>query len=194
MRPPGQGWQHPRSAVLRPLLTSAQSTRHLAMRAVGAAQRQHNRHPGRPPRIRTINFPLRPPRLRCDPVDGDGLRPLEQAHPDRPAFYGSCSSVQSFALGFLPTPPHDGAVTSGSELAPPLPPGDFHPQSIAHAGRTQERRCGGADVAGCVVLLACLLGPVPLAARGLPAVLARAGPLGAVVDLCAYELPRGVSP
>src|SRR5262249_16959796 len=37
----------------------------------------------------------------------------------------------------LPTPPHDDAVASGSELAPPLPPGDFHPQAIAHAGRTQ---------------------------------------------------------
>jgi hypothetical protein len=52
---------------------------------------------------------------------------------------GSCSSVQGFASGFLPTPPHDDAVASGSELAPPLPPGDFHPQSIAHAGRTQGR-------------------------------------------------------
>ena len=52
---------------------------------------------------------------------------------------GSCASVQGFASGFLPTPPHDGAVASGSELAPPLPPGDFHPQSIAHAGRTQWR-------------------------------------------------------
>src|SRR5262249_4051291 len=45
------------------------------------------RHPGRSPRIRTINFPLRPPRLRDDPVDGDGLYLLEQAHPDRPASY-----------------------------------------------------------------------------------------------------------
>ena len=39
------------------------------------------------PGIRTVNFPLRPPRLRSDPVDGDGLCLLEQAHPDRPAFY-----------------------------------------------------------------------------------------------------------
>ncbi len=60
---------------------------HLTMRAVGAATPQHNRHPGRSPRIRTITFPLRPPRLRGDPVDGDGLHLLEQAHPDRPAFY-----------------------------------------------------------------------------------------------------------
>jgi hypothetical protein len=42
--------------------------------------------------------------------------------------------------------------------------------------------CGGAHVAESVVLLACPLGPVPLAARGLAAVLARAGPAGAVVD------------
>jgi hypothetical protein len=38
------------------------------------------------------------------------------------------------------------------------------------------------DVAESVVLLACPLGPIPLAARGLAAVLARAGPAGAVVD------------
>ncbi|MBV8539066.1 MAG: hypothetical protein JO364_20435 [Pseudonocardiales bacterium] len=37
---------------------------------------------------------------------------------------------------------------------------------------------GGADVAESVVLRACPLGPVPLAARGLAAVLARAGPAG----------------
>jgi hypothetical protein len=113
---------------------------HLTARAVGAATRQHNRHPGRSPRIRTTTFPLRPPRLRDDPVGDDGLYLLEQAYPDRPRLLrGSCSSVQGFASGFLPTPPHDDAVASGSELAPPLPPGDFHPQSIAHAGRTQGR-------------------------------------------------------
>jgi hypothetical protein len=39
--------------------------------------------------------------------------------------------------------------------------------------------CGGADVAQFVVLLTCPLGPVPLAARGLAAVLARAVPAGA---------------
>jgi hypothetical protein len=60
---------------------------HLAMRAVGAATRQHTRHPGRPPRITTTTFPQRPPRLPDDPVGDDGLHLLEQAHPDRPAFY-----------------------------------------------------------------------------------------------------------
>jgi hypothetical protein len=55
--------------------------------AAGAATPQHNRHPGRPPRIRTTTFPLRPPRLRDDPAGDDGLYLLEQAHPDRPASY-----------------------------------------------------------------------------------------------------------
>ncbi len=54
---------------------------------------------------------------------------------------GSCTSVQGYASGFLPTPPHGDAVAS-AWLAPPLPPGDFHPQSIAHAGRTQGRTFG----------------------------------------------------
>jgi hypothetical protein len=83
--------------------------------------------------------------------------------------------VQGYASGFLPTPPHDDAVASGSELAPPLPPGDFHPQSIAHAGRTQDAAFGGADAGESLVPLACPLGPVSRAARGLTAVLARAG-------------------
>jgi hypothetical protein len=73
--------------VLRPLLTSARSAPTSRSEPSARRQRQHNRHPGRPPRIRTTNFPLRPPRLPDDPVDGDGLYLLEQAHPDRPAFY-----------------------------------------------------------------------------------------------------------
>jgi hypothetical protein len=44
--------------------------------------------------------------------------------------------------------------------------------------------CGGADMAEFVVLLTCPHGPIPLAARGLAAVLARAGPAGAVADQC----------
>jgi hypothetical protein len=131
----------------------------LAAEAVGAATRQHNRHPGRPPRIRTTTFPLRPPRLRDDPAGDDGLYLLEQAHPDRPRLLrGSCSPVQGFASGFLPTPPHDDAVASGSELASPLPPGDFHPQAIAHAGRTQGGACGAAGPASAAGRL-CLGGP-----------------------------------
>jgi hypothetical protein len=44
----------------------------------------------------------------------------------------SRSSVQGFASGFLPTPPRDDAVASGSGLASPL-------QALAHAGRTTRR-------------------------------------------------------
>ena len=74
------------------------------MRAVGAATRQHNRHPDRPPRIRTINFPLRPPRLRDDPVGDDGLYLLEQAHPDRPASHAVRGPRCRIRLG-LPSHP-----------------------------------------------------------------------------------------
>src|SRR3984893_19444300 len=48
----------------------------------------------------------------------------------------SRSSVQGFASGFLPTPPRDDAVASGSGLASPPPLEDFHLQALAHAGRT----------------------------------------------------------
>jgi len=81
---PATIWSRP---VLRPLLTSARSARTLRCEPSARRQRQHNRHPGRPPRIRTTTFPLRPPRLRDDPVGSDGLYLLEQAHPDRPASY-----------------------------------------------------------------------------------------------------------
>ena len=73
--------------VLRPLLTSARSAPTSRCGPPARRQLHRNRHPGRPPRIRTTTFPLRPPRLRDDPADGDGLHLLEQAHPNRPAFY-----------------------------------------------------------------------------------------------------------
>jgi hypothetical protein len=60
---------------------------------------------------------------------------------------GRCRARSGSASGFLPTPPRDDAVASGSELASPLPPGDFHPQAIAHAGRTQGGACGAAGPA-----------------------------------------------
>ena len=62
--------------------------------------------------------------------------------------------VQGYASGFLPTPPHGDAVASGSELAPPLPPGDLHPQSIAHAGRTQAGPTRPGRAAACIRLCA----------------------------------------
>ena len=43
--------------VLRPLLTSARSARTSWSGPPARRQRQHNRHPGRPPRIRTTTFP-----------------------------------------------------------------------------------------------------------------------------------------
>ena len=65
--------------------------------------------------------------------------PSVAGSPDRTASYvvriPRCTGLAS---GFLQTPPHHDAHASGSELVPPLPPGDFHPQAIAHAGRTTD--------------------------------------------------------
>jgi hypothetical protein len=96
--------------VLRPLLTSARSTP--TSRCEPSARRHHstNRHPGRSPRTRTINFPLRPPRLRCDPVDSDGLHLLEQAHPDRPGHRARTPS----ASGGSPAPGASAPTASSS--------------------------------------------------------------------------------
>jgi len=57
--------------------TSARSPRTFAVRARrrGADTTAPTDTPGRSPRIRTTNFPLRPPRLPDDPVDGDGALP-----------------------------------------------------------------------------------------------------------------------
>jgi hypothetical protein len=71
------------SPVLRPL--PGQPPPHDANRWRGATTAQPA--PGQISPDKNDQFPLRPPRLRDDPVDGDGLHLLEQAHPDRPAFY-----------------------------------------------------------------------------------------------------------
>jgi hypothetical protein len=129
---------HASPPVLRPLLTPARST--TASRHCSSAP-HWTRHPDRPPRIRTAAFPLLPPRLREAPLGGNGLCRMRPAHPGPPASYAvSHSSVQGFASGFLPTPPRDDAVASDSELAPPLPPEDFHLLATAHAGRTSYGR------------------------------------------------------
>ena len=47
---------------------------------------------------------------------------------------------------------------------------------------SQGAAYGGATLAESIVLLTCPAGPIPLAARGLAAVLARAGPAGAGGD------------
>src|SRR5262249_53326179 len=45
------------------------------------------RHPGRPPRIRAVTFPLLPPRVPHCPVGGVGLRRRGPAHPGSAASY-----------------------------------------------------------------------------------------------------------
>jgi hypothetical protein len=69
-------------------------------------------------------------------------------------------------------------------------------------GVLKAAACGGADVADWVRQLACPLGPIPLAARGLAAVLARAGSGGRAGSLRRRRLwdrpwrpaPRGPGP
>ncbi len=129
--------------VLRPLLTSARSARTFQYEPSARRHPQHNRHPNRSPQVRTINVPGSPPRLRTGPLGSDGHRRSWQTHPAPHALYAvRVPRYPGLASGFLQTPPHDDALASSSGLAPPLPPGDFHPQSIAHAGRTSSRRAG----------------------------------------------------
>jgi transposase len=72
-------------------------------------------------------------------------KPVRRAYERDPRYPG-------LASGFLQTPPHDDALASGSELEPPPPPGDFHPQTTAHAGRTtggtRRRSRSGSGVPG----------------------------------------------
>jgi hypothetical protein len=90
-------------------------------------------------------FPPTPARLPGEPVVGEGLHRPGPAHPTRPPFYANDPRCRSrlvflgagFRLGLPPDPPRDVAVASGSELAPPLPPKDFHLLATARAGRTQ---------------------------------------------------------
>lgn len=89
---------------------------------------QRSRYPDRPPRIRTITFPLPLLRLHTGRLGDDGLRHPWLAHPNRHASYAvRVPRCRVSASGFLPTPPQDDAVASGSELALPLPPEDSHP-------------------------------------------------------------------
>jgi hypothetical protein len=129
---------HSTSGPFRPHPTPAGTTTsaglcpvspHLTVRAAGAATPQHTRHPGRFPRIRTTNVPLRPPRLRDDPVDGDGLCLLEQTHPDRPASTRFVFPGAGFRLGLLSHPasrrrsclrPGVSTTSSARGLSPPI--------------------------------------------------------------------------
>jgi hypothetical protein len=87
---------------------------------------------------------------------------------------------------------HSRTVWSELTQASRVPSGDLGRPEAVTLGHTpvthrclpnwtlwdQGAACGGAGVVEFVVLRACPLGPVPLAARGLAAVLARAGPGG----------------
>jgi hypothetical protein len=57
----------------------------------------------------------------------------------------------------------------------------------------QDDSCGGADMAEPVVLLACPLRLVPLATRGLAAMLARTNPAGTVVNGQEAMTPGGAN-
>ena len=75
------------------------------------------------------------------PLDDDGLHHRMLARPDRPASDAvRVPRVMDSHSGFLPTPPHNGAVAIGSWLASPSATGDSHPQATRHARRT----CGEA--------------------------------------------------
>jgi hypothetical protein len=103
-------------------------------------------HPGRSPRIRAITFPLRPPRLRDDPVDGDGLCLLEQAHPDRPPHTRFVFLGAGIRLGFPSHPASRRRSCLRLGVSTTTSSRDFHHQSIAHAGHTQApRRAAPAD-------------------------------------------------
>jgi len=62
-------------------------SQHLSVLTVGTPGTPAYRHPDRSPRVRTITFPLRPPRLRNGLVGSDGLRHPRLAHPNHHAFY-----------------------------------------------------------------------------------------------------------
>jgi hypothetical protein len=77
------------SPVLRPLLTSARSA--VTSRPPPSARRPRSRQaqptPDRSPQVRTITFPLLPPRLPDSLFGDDGLHLPLQAHPGHPASY-----------------------------------------------------------------------------------------------------------
>lgn len=129
-------------AGTRPLLTSARSARTFQYGPSARRHLQHNRHPDRSPQVRTITVPESPPRLHTGLLGGYGRHPPLRADPTGMPHAVRVPRYPGLASGFLQTPPHDDALASGSELAPPLPPGDFHPQAIAHAGRTTPHAPG----------------------------------------------------
>ena len=98
--------------------------------------------------MKAVTFPLPPPRVPDDPLGGGGLCRRRPACPGRPALYAvRVSRCRGSASGLLSTPPRDDAVAFGSELAPPLPPEDFHLPVTARDGLdlpTSPRGAGNA--------------------------------------------------
>src|SRR2546430_4157421 len=85
--------------------------------------------------MKAVTFPLPPPRVPDDPLGGGGLCRRWPACPGRPALYAvRVPRCRGSASGLLSTPPRDDAVAIGSELAPPLPPEDFHLLATARDG------------------------------------------------------------
>src|SRR2546421_4807073 len=85
--------------------------------------------------MKAVTFPLPPPRVPDDPLGGGGLCRRWPACPGRPALYAvRVPRCRGSASGLLSTPPRDDAVAFGSELAPPLPPEDFHLPLTARDG------------------------------------------------------------
>jgi len=63
----------PSRSLVRPLLTPVGSTPSLPAASSGGLQAHLDRHPDRPPRIRTMAFAPAPPHLRNARLGGDGL-------------------------------------------------------------------------------------------------------------------------
>src|SRR5262249_34250165 len=135
--------------VLRPRLTSTGSAAASRLRLS-----PHWRHPGRPPRIRAVTFPLLPPRVPHCPVGGVGLRRRGPAHPGGAASYAvrvpRCRGLSPASCRpRLATPPLPSTRSFHR-----LPPEDSHLLATAHAGRTPSPGFAGyspdfaADFAG----------------------------------------------
>src|SRR3989440_12565895 len=114
--------------------------------------------------MKAVTFPLPPPRVPDDPLGGVGLCRRRPACPDRPALYAvRVPRCRGSASGLLSTPPRDDAVAIGSELAPPLPPEDFHLPVTARDGLdhpTSPRSAGGGRKPGGIVLPPAVRGEV----------------------------------
>jgi hypothetical protein len=112
--------------VLRPLLTSPRRA---------ATSRPPPSRAGTPletSRDKPRHLLHTPAAFTLRPLDDDGLHHRMLARPDRPASDAvRVARVMDSHSGFLPTPPHNGAVAIGSWLASPLPQGLTPPSDAA---------------------------------------------------------------